>query len=70
MFFSAIVRVMPSAFSRSLDLALQDAAQVEFGQPDVAVRVALHLGEFRQIVRIQVERQPLGDDRDAVLAPG
>ena len=51
-----------------LHLGLENLAEVDLGEPEVAVGVALHLGESLEIAERDVEDQAFGDDRDAVPA--
>ena len=60
---------MPSCFSRAVHLRLEDLADVDLGDAQVAVRVALDArrGSARSSGRY-VEHDALGDHRDAVAA--
>ena len=68
MFFAAIVVLMPSAREPLLHLGLENLAEVDFGEAQVAVRVALHLAESFEIAGRDVEDESFGDDRDAIAA--
>ena len=66
MFFAAIVVLMPSSAQPRRDLRLQDVADADLVDPDVAVRVALDRVEPGEIVGVDAEHHAFGDDRDAV----
>ena len=51
-----------------LHFGLQDLADVDFGESDVAVRVALDVVQLGEILGIEIEHEPFGNDRDAVAA--
>ena len=68
MFFAAIVVLMPNSLEPRLHFGLQDLADVDLGEPDVAVRVALDVVQLGEILGIEIEHEPFGDDRDAVAA--
>ena len=51
MFLPTIVVLMPSSWSRAVHLRLQDLADVDLGDADVAVRVALDVLQLREIAR-------------------
>ena len=57
---------MPKRLQPLADLGLQDLADVDLGDADVAVRVALDVLERCEILRVEVEHHAFGDDRDAV----
>ena len=52
-----------------LDGRLQDLADVHVGDPEVPVGVALGLREPLELLGVELEDEPFGDDRDAVPAP-
>ncbi len=68
MFFAAIVVLMPKSCEPRLHSGLQDLADVHLGEAHVAVRVALDVVQLGEILGIEIEHEPFGDDRDAVAA--
>ena len=66
MFLATTVVLMPSSLSRSLHRVLEDLADVDLGDADVAVRVALDVLELGEVLRVDALDDALGDHRDAV----
>src|SRR5262249_54038243 len=52
----------------ALELDLDLARQINFGEADVAVFIALHVLQIGQFVRIELVNQPFGQHGDAVKA--
>src|SRR5581483_1709714 len=51
----------------ALQLGLDLARQIDFGEADVAMFVALDVFEFGQLLLVEFFDQPFGQDRDAVM---
>ena len=62
-------RLDPELTEPLLDGRLQDLADVDLGDADVPVLVALDLLESRELLRIEAEDEPLGEHGDAVAPP-
>jgi hypothetical protein len=60
------VLLLAGAYAGRRHALLQQARQLQLGQPDIAVRIALDLA---QGLRVQPLDEPLGEERHAVLAP-
>ena len=66
MFFATIVVFRSWLGEPRQDALLEDLAETDLRDAHVAVRVAFHLGEIGEIVRVDAEHHAFGDHRDAV----
>ena len=69
MFFEAIVDLDRELVQPLLHLRFEDVAEIDFGEPQVAVAVALDVLQPLEILFGHVEDDALGNHRHAVLAP-